>query len=253
MGTMTRRPPYFGFSVEIGSKATAPVKQAGPLIGQSQSNDAALSARADGVTDRALDVATVLREAGEKAGGEGDALPTLASHAAGQIEWASRYVRSRSVGELVRAVERFARKRPLIFLGGTFALGLLGARLLMGSARPAHPKRGHEVEDLRAAHGRLNRRDAKQAEEAKKKDQLLGGLVSRRLAAPLGTLQIHVRKFLWEGACHQRVFIKNYGVSATEGALSFHFAAELAHIFEVRGCHGGHAGTTSTRPSSRHR
>ena len=62
-------------------------------------------------------------------------------------------------------------------------------------------------------------------------DVLVGG----RIVEPLGTLQLSVRKFLWDRTCHQSVLVKNYGVTHAEGALSFHFAADYADIFEVRG------------------
>jgi len=54
--------------------------------------------------------------------------------AAEQIERVSEYVRSANVKDIGRTVEDFARREPLLFLGGAFALGLLGARFLKSSA-----------------------------------------------------------------------------------------------------------------------
>ena len=82
-------------------------------------------------------MASALRETGEKLGeGHGDkgsALPTYANQAADQVERLSSYVRSRTIGDLISDVEGFARREPAIFLGGSFALGLLAARFLKSS------------------------------------------------------------------------------------------------------------------------
>jgi glycogen debranching enzyme len=56
-----------------------------------------------------------------------------------------------------------------------------------------------------------------------------------RLWAPLGTLHIAIRKFLWHRACYQQLRVKNYGLGPIKVALSLHFAADFADIFEVRG------------------
>lgn len=55
--------------------------------------------------------------------------------AAGQAERASGYLRDHSTDDLVRETERLARRQPGLFLGGAFALGLLGARFLKSSGR----------------------------------------------------------------------------------------------------------------------
>src|SRR5262249_33101650 len=50
-----------------------------------------------------------------------------------------------------------------------------------------------------------------------------------------GTLHLFRSKLLWEAACYERLKIKNYGLAAVNVALSFHFEADYADIFEVRG------------------
>lgn len=54
--------------------------------------------------------------------------------AADSIQQASKYLENKSVGEVVSDVEDFARREPLIFLGGTFAVGLLLGRFLKASS-----------------------------------------------------------------------------------------------------------------------
>jgi hypothetical protein len=55
--------------------------------------------------------------------------------AAQQVERLSSYLQNADVGEVVDQVEDFARRQPALFLGGAFALGLLGARFLKSSRR----------------------------------------------------------------------------------------------------------------------
>lgn len=78
-------------------------------------------------------VAQALRSTGQSA--DNDYLQEYASRAADGIEQVTDYFRDKSVGEIVDDVERFARREPALFLGGAFALGLLGARFLKSSSR----------------------------------------------------------------------------------------------------------------------
>ncbi len=61
---------------------------------------------------------------------------------------------------------------------------------------------------------------------------------------PLGSLHLAWKKFLWQGVCYQQLRIKNYATEPVETAISLHFAADFADIFEVRGMkrkvHGQH-------------
>lgn len=53
---------------------------------------------------------------------------------ASSVERLSSYVEQHEIGDLVGDVERFARRQPVLFLGGAFVLGLLGARFLKSSS-----------------------------------------------------------------------------------------------------------------------
>jgi len=55
--------------------------------------------------------------------------------AADQVEQLSSYLQNHDIGQLVDEVEHFARRRPALFVGGAFVLGILGARFLK-STRP---------------------------------------------------------------------------------------------------------------------
>lgn len=53
--------------------------------------------------------------------------------AAGRIERVANYLQQTDVNQMADQVEDFARRNPAVFLGGAFALGLVGARFLKSS------------------------------------------------------------------------------------------------------------------------
>ena len=55
--------------------------------------------------------------------------------AASQVDNLASFLDNADVAELVDDVEAFARRQPAAFLGGAFALGILGARFLKSSRR----------------------------------------------------------------------------------------------------------------------
>lgn len=55
--------------------------------------------------------------------------------AADALERVSDSVRNASLGDLVERTENFARKDPLLFIGGAFTLGLLAARFIKSSSQ----------------------------------------------------------------------------------------------------------------------
>lgn len=57
--------------------------------------------------------------------------------AADQLQQISGYLRQHDVKQLVHEVESFARREPLLFSGGAFVLGLMGARFLKSKPLPA--------------------------------------------------------------------------------------------------------------------
>ncbi len=63
------------------------------------------------------------------------------------------------------------------------------------------------------------------------------------IRVPRGTLHISRIKLLWQGACHERVIVKNYGLEPVSVSLGIHFAADFVDIFEVRGMHRDRRGS----------
>lgn len=60
-------------------------------------------------------------------------LGKVSSRAADGIEDVANFFENKQVGDVVRDVERFARREPAMFLGAAFALGLIGGRFLKSS------------------------------------------------------------------------------------------------------------------------
>jgi hypothetical protein len=63
-----------------------------------------------------------------------ESLPTYIDRAAEKLESVSGYLRDKELGDVVGDIESFARREPAIFIGGAFALGLLGGRFLKSSS-----------------------------------------------------------------------------------------------------------------------
>jgi len=64
-----------------------------------------------------------------------DTLADYAEQAADQIERFSQRLRDKDIGEMLSDVQGLARSQPALFIGGAFALGLVGARFFKSSAR----------------------------------------------------------------------------------------------------------------------
>lgn len=85
-------------------------------------------------------VSGALRSAGEKLEGTGP-LPDFVEKAADGVERLAHYLEGKSIGDLVRGAESFARREPALFLGGALAVGVVAGRFLKSSAprRPTAP------------------------------------------------------------------------------------------------------------------
>lgn len=89
----------------------------------------------DQVVNRLGSVAGALRDAGRKLQDEDEGgFGRYADQAAQQVDKLSNYLREKDLNALVRDTETLARRRPDLFLGGTFLAGLLLARFLKASA-----------------------------------------------------------------------------------------------------------------------
>jgi hypothetical protein len=79
-------------------------------------------------------VSDALRGASQNLEGTGP-LPQLAEKAAEGIENLAHFIENKSIGDVVRGIEGFAKRQPGFFLGGAVAVGILAGRFLKSSAR----------------------------------------------------------------------------------------------------------------------
>jgi glycogen debranching enzyme len=56
-----------------------------------------------------------------------------------------------------------------------------------------------------------------------------------QMMIPRGTLHLARTKFLWQEVCYECLKINNYGLATVTASFSYHFEADFADIFEVRG------------------
>jgi ElaB/YqjD/DUF883 family membrane-anchored ribosome-binding protein len=118
-----------------GSVATEAIGQvtdkAGSVLDEQKTN------LASGITS----VADSIRQVGENLSSsqENNQIAALAGKygesLAGQVEKFSSYLNDKELRELMRDVEQFARRNPLVFVGSAFALGIFAARFLKSSSQ----------------------------------------------------------------------------------------------------------------------
>ncbi len=116
----------------VASQAIGQAKEkAGSVLGEQKAN------LASGITS----VASSIRQVGENLSGstENNQVAALAGkygeNLAGQIEKFSSYIDEKDFRELMRDVEQFARRNPLLFVGSAFTLGIMAARFLKSSGQ----------------------------------------------------------------------------------------------------------------------
>ena len=96
--------------------------------------NAQFDTRKDKAVETIGNVATAIRETSDKLKGVGP-LGDVAGRAADGIESVAEFFEGKQIGDIVRDVEKFARREPALFVGAAFALGLIGGRFLKSSSR----------------------------------------------------------------------------------------------------------------------
>lgn len=90
--------------------------------------ESSLTQQKDRATDELHHIARAFRHTSEEL--EGDGVAPYAGHIADYIDNASNYVKGQDVHDLMRAIDDFARRHPILFFGAAAAAGILAARLL---------------------------------------------------------------------------------------------------------------------------
>lgn len=97
-----------------------------------------VTTRVDQQKDRAADglggIADVFRSAGNELRNENETLASYVDTASDQLKRFAHEIRQRGVADMLDDVHNFARRRPVVFIGGAFLIGLGVARFLKSSA-----------------------------------------------------------------------------------------------------------------------
>ena len=113
--------------------------------------------QADRGLDQAVDgietVADSIRRVSTDMETEQPQMAELASTAADQAEAVARYLRETDVRQLIGTVEDFARRQPLVFLGGAFLVGVAASRFIKAAAGPNQLPGSSERDQMRSANG----------------------------------------------------------------------------------------------------
>lgn len=109
----------------------------GPLGGIKQR----VTSRVDEQKNRAADglggIADVFRNAGNELRMENETLASYVDAASDQMRRFADQIREKGVAEMMDDVNEFARRRPALFIGGAFLVGIGIARFLKSSAQNA--------------------------------------------------------------------------------------------------------------------
>lgn len=130
-------------------------EKAGQLVGQAeQQTKPRLESQKERAAEQLGTVAQALRQSGQQLRQQQQGpLAQVADKGADQAERLAGYLRQKEVGQLVDDVEQLARRQPALFLGGAFALGMLGARFLKSSTPQSGGSGGASPHDGHAPQG----------------------------------------------------------------------------------------------------
>ena len=120
---------------EAGQRASELVER-GADIGFKQA-DRGLDQAASGVET----VADSIRRVSVDMETEQPQIAEFASTAADQAEAIAGYLRENDVRQIIGNVEDFARRQPLLFIGGAFLLGMAASRFIKAAAGPGEAQR----------------------------------------------------------------------------------------------------------------
>ena len=123
-------------ALESRTESTEATATPGGIVAQVKERATAqLSTQKDRATDGLGSIAQAVRQTTDKLReDQQDIVAQYVEKAADQIERLSNSLREKDVNELLQDAQRFARRQPALFIGGSFAVGLLAARFLKSSS-----------------------------------------------------------------------------------------------------------------------
>jgi len=129
----------------IGAAVDQAKEKAGELVDQATEQ---AKPRLENQKERAADglssAAHALRQTSRHLREQEESSPIVGytERAADRVERLADYLREREIGDLIGEVEDFARRQPVLFVGGAFTLGLLAARFLKSSGQRGTTQQG---------------------------------------------------------------------------------------------------------------
>lgn len=119
----------------VDSAADSAAEKGGELMEQAKST---ATTQANSQKQRAAEgltsAADAIRQVSDKMRQDQPALANATAMAADRTQDIARYLQQTDVNDMIRGVEDFARRQPLLFLGGAFAIGLIGSRFLKATS-----------------------------------------------------------------------------------------------------------------------
>lgn len=112
-----------------------------------------VTSRVDEQKNRAADglggIANVFRTAGNELRNDNEALASYVDMASDQLRRFADHIRQKGVADMMDDVQSFARRRPALFIGGAFLVGIGIARFLKSSAeRDAYGELNESFSDV---------------------------------------------------------------------------------------------------------
>jgi|SRR5215204_319160 len=99
-----------------------------------QSASSQLGTQKDRATDGIGSVAQAVRQSTQQLRDQQhETIAQYVEQAADQLEQFANRLKNKDIGEMAREAQDFARRRPALFIGSAFAVGLFGARFLKSS------------------------------------------------------------------------------------------------------------------------
>jgi hypothetical protein len=100
-----------------------------------------MTAQKNRATDSMATVAHAVRETTTRLRNERhESIAEYVDRGAEQLERFSQYLKNKDAAELLREAQNYARRRPAVFVGSAFVMGLVAARFLKSSS-PARSQR----------------------------------------------------------------------------------------------------------------
>ena len=109
---------------------------------------AQLSTQKDRATEGLGSIASAVRESAQPLrNNQQNMIAEYVEKAADQLEQFSTRLRERDINELVNDAQQFARRRPALFVGAAFAVGVVAARFLKSSSENVASERPYSSDD----------------------------------------------------------------------------------------------------------